>query len=178
MGVIWNEDGYSWGTRLAAESLPLPLGRGITQRIAGTHTYAVAIDVTDEWESGERARRMQQNLPRFLENFEGIWAERREEVDAWWTHLRSVDLRSLEVPGVSAATSGRRASSTSARSRSTSRSCVRSSPTTSDEGRSASPRSGRTTFGQDERAVRCAAKAPGDARGLRRCPSSEGWVSA
>uniref|UniRef100_UPI0025E7A749 hypothetical protein n=1 Tax=Nocardioides sp. TaxID=35761 RepID=UPI0025E7A749 len=98
MGLIWNEDGYSWGTQLAAESLPLPPGRGITQRIAGTHTYAAAIDVTDEWEIGERARRMMQNLPRFLENFEGIWADRRAEVDSWWTHLQSVDLRSLELP--------------------------------------------------------------------------------
>ncbi|MCW2776145.1 MAG: PEP-utilizing protein mobile subunit [Nocardioides sp.] len=97
MGLIWNEDGYSWGTQLAAESLPLPPGRGITQRIAGTHTYAAAIDVTDEWEIGERARRMMQNLPRFLENFEGTWAERREEVESWWTHLHSVDLRSLEL---------------------------------------------------------------------------------
>lgn len=97
MGLIWNEDGYSWGTQLAAEALPLPPGRGITQRIAGTHTYAAAIDVTDEWEIGERTRRLQVNLPRFLENFESIWAERRAEVEYWWEHLRSVDLRSLSL---------------------------------------------------------------------------------
>ncbi|TNC25173.1 PEP-utilizing enzyme [Amycolatopsis alkalitolerans] len=100
MGLIWNEDGYSWGTQLAAEALPLPPGRGITQRIAGTHTYAAAIDVTDEWEIGERARRMQANLPRFLENFESIWADRRAEVDNWWEHLRSVDLKSLPLAGL------------------------------------------------------------------------------
>ncbi|PXY23438.1 PEP-utilizing protein mobile subunit [Prauserella coralliicola] len=97
MGLIWNEDGYSWGTQLAAEALPLPPGRGITQRIAGTHTYAAAIEVTDPWEVGERARRMQANLPRFLENFESIWAARRVEVDNWWEHLRSVDLGSLSL---------------------------------------------------------------------------------
>jgi len=45
MGMIWNEDGYNWGTQLAAESLPLPPGRGITTRFAGTHIYASSIPV-------------------------------------------------------------------------------------------------------------------------------------
>lgn len=58
--------------------------------------------MTDEWEIGERARRMMQNLPRFLKNSEGIWAERRAEVDSWWTHLQSVDLRSLQLPELGA----------------------------------------------------------------------------
>lgn len=97
MGLIWNEDGYAWGSQLAAEALPLPPGRGITQRIAGTHTYAAAIDVTDEWEIGERARRLRENLPRFLDGFESIWAVRRAEIERWWEHLRSVDLAALSL---------------------------------------------------------------------------------
>ncbi|SNR53209.1 pyruvate, water dikinase [Haloechinothrix alba] len=100
MGLIWNEDGYSWGTQLAAEALPLPPGRGITQRIAGTHTYASSIDVTDEWEIGHRHELMQRNLPRFLENFDDIWAERRNEVEAWWQHLKGFDLRSQSLRGL------------------------------------------------------------------------------
>jgi hypothetical protein len=97
MGLIWNEDGYSWGTRLAAEALPLRPGRGITQRIAGTHTYAAAIDVTGEWEIGHRTRLLQRNLPRFLNDFESLWADRRAKVDGWWEHLRSADLKSLSL---------------------------------------------------------------------------------
>jgi len=58
LGLIWNEEGYSWGSQLAAEQLPLPPGRGITQRIAGTHTYASAIGVEAEGEVRDRAARL------------------------------------------------------------------------------------------------------------------------
>lgn len=100
MGLIWNEDGYSWGTQLAAEGLPLPPGRGLTQRMAGTHTYASSIDVTDEWEIGQRDQRLQRNLPKFLNNFDDIWADRRGEVEAWWQHLKGFDLRSQSLHGL------------------------------------------------------------------------------
>ena len=40
LATLWNEDGYAWGTQLAAERMPLPSGRGIAQRMAGPHTYA------------------------------------------------------------------------------------------------------------------------------------------
>lgn len=98
LGLIWNEDGYSWGTQLAAEMLPLPPGRGITQRIAGTHTYASSIPVTDPVEIGARAKRIARNLPQFLDNFDAIWASRREEVEDWWAHFRDLDLTQQSLP--------------------------------------------------------------------------------
>jgi phosphohistidine swiveling domain-containing protein len=92
MGLIWNEDGYSWGTQFAAEQMPLPSGRGITQRIAGTHTYAASIPVRNERDRAARTRRMRDYLPGFLDNFETIWSRRRDEIDAGWQDLRSIDV--------------------------------------------------------------------------------------
>jgi phosphohistidine swiveling domain-containing protein len=92
MGLIWNEDGYSWGTQFAAEQMPLPSGRGITQRIAGTHTYAAPIAVRSEQERIARTRRMRDYLPGFLDNFDTIWSRRRDEIEAGWQQLRSIDV--------------------------------------------------------------------------------------
>ena len=97
MGLIWNEDGYTWGTQLAAEQLPLPPGRGITTRIAGTHTYGSAIPVTDPREIGQRAARIARNLPPFLQNFETIWGHMRDEVNESWDYFSGVDLKTLSL---------------------------------------------------------------------------------
>ena len=97
MGWIWNEDGYNWGTQLAAETLPLPPGRGITSRFAGTHIYGSSIPVTDPREIGARAKRIEKSLPPFLQNFDEIWATRREEVEDAWGYFRGVDLNSLSL---------------------------------------------------------------------------------
>jgi phosphohistidine swiveling domain-containing protein len=97
MGWIWNEDGYNWGTQLAAETLPLPPGRGITSRFAGTHIYGSSIPVTDPREIGARAKRIEKSLPPFLQNFDSIWAARREEVEDAWNYFRSIDLESLSL---------------------------------------------------------------------------------
>jgi len=97
MGMIWNEDGYNWGTQLAAETLPLPPGRGITTRFAGTHIYASALPVTDERQIMARAKRIEKSLPPFLGNFEEIWATRRDELEDQWAYFRSVDLSSLSL---------------------------------------------------------------------------------
>ncbi len=61
--MIWNEDGYSWGTQWAAEQMPLPQGRGMTQRIAGTHTYAAVVPVRNKREIAARDKRMRAYLP-------------------------------------------------------------------------------------------------------------------
>jgi len=92
MGLTWNEDGYAWGTQLAAESLPLPSGRGIAVRLAGTHTYAAAIPVASADEIRLRARRMARTLPAFLSGFEAIWAAKVEEIERSWRWLRGADL--------------------------------------------------------------------------------------
>jgi pyruvate,water dikinase len=98
LGLIWNEDGYGWGSQLAAENMPLPPGRGITQRIAGTHTYAAAIAVESEAEMGLRAQRLATYLPDFLNRFDEIWAERVAEVDRSWQFFRGVDWAAQDLP--------------------------------------------------------------------------------
>jgi phosphohistidine swiveling domain-containing protein len=97
MGLVWIEDGYGWGSQLAAERLPLPAGRGLAQRFAGTHVYAAAIEVTDEWEIAERTRRAQVRLTTLIDNFDAVWAERRSELERWWVHLSRPDLSGLSL---------------------------------------------------------------------------------
>jgi phosphohistidine swiveling domain-containing protein len=98
LGLIANEDGYSWGTQWAAESMPVPFGRGVTQRIAGTHTYAAAIPIHSEREVAARAARLRRSLPGYLATFEQRWNAYVAELDAEWDHLRGVDLGGLPLP--------------------------------------------------------------------------------
>jgi pyruvate,water dikinase len=102
LATLWNEDGYAWGTQLAAESMPLPPGRGIAQRIAGTHTYASPIPVTEPGQFAERAGRFTAYLPNFLADFGATWQRRRDEIDREWQHLRAVDLQRADRPGLAA----------------------------------------------------------------------------
>jgi pyruvate,water dikinase len=97
MGLLWNEDGYNWGTQLAAEQMPLPPGRGIATRMAGTHTYASPVDVTDPREIEARGKRLNNYLPGFLNNFSQIWDQRREEVNDAWDYFVSADLDSMSL---------------------------------------------------------------------------------
>jgi len=97
MGLVWIEDGYAWGSQLAAERLPLPEGRGLAQRFAGTHVYAAAIEVTDESEIAERTRRVQARLPRFIDDFDNIWTTRRSEIERWWKYFSRIDLSALSL---------------------------------------------------------------------------------
>jgi phosphohistidine swiveling domain-containing protein len=93
--TLWASDGYCWGTQHAAEGLPLPPGRGITARMAGTHLYGSAIPETDPREIGARAGRMGVNLPAFLQNYEQIWAAGRDELQATWDHFQQLDLKAV-----------------------------------------------------------------------------------
>src|SRR6266567_5159984 len=97
MGLIWNEDGYNWSSQLAAEQMPLPPGRGITCRLGGTHTYGSPLPVNDVREIGQRARRLERVLPPFLQNFDSIWGDMREEVNESWDYFRGVDLSALSL---------------------------------------------------------------------------------
>jgi pyruvate,water dikinase len=92
MGTVFLEDGYSWGTQLAAQTLPLPLGRGIVQRLAGTHVYASVVPMDSEWEAGVRAERFARNLPVFLERFPELWAERVGELETSLAYFEGYDL--------------------------------------------------------------------------------------
>jgi pyruvate,water dikinase len=95
LALIWNQDGYSWGTQLAAEQMPLPTGRGMTQRIAGTHTYAAVIPVRNKHAVAARDQRMRTYLPRFLDRFEQIWTQRRDEIETGWRAFLSRDYSAL-----------------------------------------------------------------------------------
>lgn len=95
LGMIWNEDGYSWGTQWAAEQMPLPAGRGMTQRIAGTHTYAAVIPVRNKREIAARDKRVRAYLPGFLDRFDLIWRQRRSEIEIGWQALHSRDVSAL-----------------------------------------------------------------------------------
>ena len=91
MGILFMEDGYAWGTQSAAQGLPLPPGKGLANRIGGTHVYATEVPVTSEWELGFRGARIGRNLPRFLQNFKEIWADRVWELDLALQHFESFD---------------------------------------------------------------------------------------
>jgi phosphohistidine swiveling domain-containing protein len=107
--TLWASDGYCWGTQHAAEGLPLPPGRGITARMAGTHLYGSAIPESDPREIGARAGRMGVNLPAFLQNYEQIWAAGRDELQATWDYFQNLDLKTVPQGDFAAAlTSARR----------------------------------------------------------------------
>lgn len=93
LGLIWCEDGYTWGSQQAAETLPLPPGYGVACRIAGTHIYGNGIDVQSEYEIAQRGARMARNLPPILQRFPDIWAERVEELKFALHHFENLDLR-------------------------------------------------------------------------------------
>lgn len=95
LGMIWNEDGYSWGTQWAAEQMPLPTGRGMTQRIAGTHTYAAVVPVRNKREIAARDKRMRAYLPGFLDRFDLIWRQRRAEIEIGWQSMLCRDVSAL-----------------------------------------------------------------------------------
>ncbi len=97
MGLIFNQDGYTWSTQLAAEQLPLPTGRGLTCRMGGTHTYGSAIGVDDPREIGQRARRLEHSLPGLLRDFGPAWGRMRDEIDQGWDYFRSVDHSALSL---------------------------------------------------------------------------------
>ncbi len=98
LGLIWCEDGYTWGTQLACETLPLPPGYGIANRIAGTHIYAGSLDVTSEYEIAHRAGRIAKNLPPVLSRFPDVWAERVVELKAALAHFEGLNLNAQSLP--------------------------------------------------------------------------------
>ena len=98
LGLLWLEEGYSWGAQLAAETMPLPAGRGIALRVAGTHVYAAAIPLDSEDGVAARAERLRETLPGYLASFEARWAERVAELDAGWDRFAGLDLARLSQP--------------------------------------------------------------------------------
>jgi phosphohistidine swiveling domain-containing protein len=90
--TLWAADGYCWGTQHAAENLPLPTGRGVAVRFAGTHLYGSPIPEADPREIGARAARMGVTLPPFLQNFTTVWESGRDELEATWRYFQCIDV--------------------------------------------------------------------------------------
>lgn len=93
--TLWSSDGYCHGTQHASEELPLPPGRGVTCRFAGTHLYGSPIPETDPREIGARANRLGVTLPHFLQNYTSIWEAGRDELEANWNYFQGLDLAAL-----------------------------------------------------------------------------------
>jgi phosphohistidine swiveling domain-containing protein len=93
--TLWSADGYCWGTQGASEKLPLPPGRGVTCRFAGTHLYGSPLPESDPREIGARAARLGVNLPHFLGNYRQIWEAGRDELEATWDYFQGVDFASV-----------------------------------------------------------------------------------
>lgn len=96
--TLWAADGYCWGTQHAAENLPLPTGRGVTVRYAGTHLYASGIPEVDPREAGARAARLGRTLPSFLQDFTAVWESGRDELEATWRYFQGIDVGHLPLP--------------------------------------------------------------------------------
>ena len=83
--------GAAWSTQLAAHQLPLPPAGGLVQRMGGPFLYEGEVPVTSQWDIGQRAFRIERNMPKFLGNFEAIWEERKEELDHSLNYFESYD---------------------------------------------------------------------------------------
>lgn len=93
--TLWTTDGYCWGTQYAAENLPLPRGRGIAVRMAGTHVYGSPLTESDTDRVRDRFDRVIDRLPRILDDCPGIWRRARDEIDATWRSFEQIDLSTL-----------------------------------------------------------------------------------
>jgi pyruvate,water dikinase len=97
LGIVAAEDVIPWGNQLAAEMMPLPPARGLQLRIAGTHIYMGQLPIASPWEVGFLAARFERELPRFLQRFDELWAERVEELELGLSHFEALDLSRTDL---------------------------------------------------------------------------------
>ena len=81
----------AWGTQLAAHQLPLPPAGGLIQRMGGPFLYEGEVPISSEWEVGNRAARIEKNMPPFLMNFDAIWEERKWELELGLGYFEGYD---------------------------------------------------------------------------------------
>ena len=88
----------AWGTQWAAELIPLPAGRGLSARFAGTHVYNSEIPVTSAWEIERRSVAAGAFIPDRIRDFPDEWARCRDELMIRLRHLETaaVDAMSME----------------------------------------------------------------------------------
>ncbi len=83
--------GAAFSTQLAAHQLPLPPAGGLVQRMGGPFLYEGEVAVTSPWEIGNRAARIEKNMPKFLSNFEPLWEERKWELELGLDYFENYD---------------------------------------------------------------------------------------
>jgi phosphohistidine swiveling domain-containing protein len=87
----------AFGTQLAAHQLPLPPAGGLTQRMGGPFLYEGEVTVSSPWEIGNRAARIEKNMPVFLQNFEPLWEERKWELDLGLNYFENYDFSGRSI---------------------------------------------------------------------------------
>lgn len=81
-----------WGTQWAAQSLPVPTGKGLSCRMAGTHVYNSEIAVTSEWEIARRSAMAALSFPARIAGFREEWERCVALLLDGSHHLEQVDL--------------------------------------------------------------------------------------
>ena len=80
--------GHADGGALAAAAA----GQGPRPRAwAGPFPYESEVPTTSAWELGFRAARIERNMPKFLQNFDAIWEERKWELELGLGYFESYD---------------------------------------------------------------------------------------
>ena len=83
--------GAALTTQIAAHQLPWPPAGGLVQRMGGPFLYEGEVTVTSPWEVGNRAARIEKNMPKFLANFDATWKERIWELELGLNYFESYD---------------------------------------------------------------------------------------
>ncbi len=93
--------GAAWSTQLAAHQLPLPPAGGLVQRMGGPFLYEGEVPIPSMWDVEQRAARIERNMPKFLENFDPIWEERKWELDRSLRYFESFDFSGKTIAEIS-----------------------------------------------------------------------------
>jgi Phosphoenolpyruvate synthase/pyruvate phosphate dikinase len=87
----------AWGTQWAAQLLPLPTGKGLSARFAGTHVYNTEIPVTSPWEAERRAALANATFPDRIRNFPQQWEACRDELLLRARHLETAPVDTMDM---------------------------------------------------------------------------------
>ncbi|MDI1288393.1 MAG: PEP-utilizing enzyme [bacterium] len=90
----------AWGTQWAAQALPVPTGKGLSARMAGTHVYNSEIAVTSEWEITRRSAMAAESFPARIGNFPAEWERCVALLLEGSRHLEQADLDEVDLSGV------------------------------------------------------------------------------
>jgi phosphohistidine swiveling domain-containing protein len=90
------DDAQTWGTQLGAEIVGVPPTYGMVNRLAGTHVFLGALDVSSPWQIASRAERFTAYVAPILQDFEGYWGRYKRELEAGFAHFDPLPLAGME----------------------------------------------------------------------------------